>query len=97
MTEDQFERYIEAMKSEINRSVAVGIELNVNGKIRNIDRKLDEYISDDNEWKKMAQPVVNMGNQARGASVVILWVAGAIIALGGAFEIVHSMYKLFKS
>lgn len=81
------------MKRQIDTSVATAVELNVNGKIRKMDAKLDAYILSDNDWKTEAQPVVNMGKQAKGFSVVTLYIAGAIITLGGAIEIVRQFFN----
>lgn len=51
------------------------------------------YIQDDTDWKKTAQPVIEMGNSARGASKVVLYLAGVIITIGGAFEIIRNFLK----
>lgn len=55
-----------------------------------LNETVNAYIQDDTAWKKTAQPVIEMGNNARGASTVMLYITGVVIAIGGAYQIVKS-------
>jgi hypothetical protein len=77
----------------IQDSIAIGIKENVNGKIDRLNLKLDHYIDQDNAWKKTAQPVIDMGINARGASKVLLYLTGAIVSVGMAWEIICKIFK----
>lgn len=85
---------------QIKSSLADTIKVVVNGKIdklttenRETSAKIDAYILEDNFWKERAEPVIDMGINAKGASTVALWIAGAVIALGGAWQIIYSFIK----
>lgn len=78
---------IEDLKATLTET----IKITVNGKIDRLNNKLDLYIQEDNDWKDRAKPVIEMGNNARGASVAALWLAGLIIAIGGAWEIIRNL------
>lgn len=60
---------------------------------RNLEKKLDDYIRDDGEWKKRAEPAIELGIVARDASKAVLWVGGALIVIGGAIEIIIRFIK----
>ncbi len=85
MTVEEFE--------QLKAALVETIKLTVNGKIDRLNAKLDNYIEQDNAWKESAEPVIKMGNDAKGASVVLLWLAGAIIAIGGAYQILKDIFK----
>lgn len=55
--------------------------------------KLDAYIKDDTEWKERAEPVIILGNNARGASKAVLYISGVIVAIGGAYEMLRNIFK----
>lgn len=65
------------------------IRITVNGKIDKITMKLDDYISDDNDWKRMARPVIEMGKNLQGFGIVVLYILSALAALGGAIKVFH--------
>lgn len=85
---------------QIKQIIADTITKVVNGKIdkltaenRTTSEKLDAYVIRDDLWKERAEPVIDMGINAKGASVVTLWIAGVIIALGGAYSIINNLFK----
>lgn len=84
MTIEEFEQ----LKSALIETV----RLTVNGKIDKLNTKMDLYIQSDNEWKERAEPVIKMGNDAKGASRVFLWIMGAVIAVGGAWRVLHHIF-----
>lgn len=92
MTLDEFE--------QLKLALIDTVKVTVNGKIdkltlenRETSAKLDAYIISDDLWKERAEPVIDMGINAKGASVVALWIAGAVIALGGAYQIISNLFK----
>lgn len=89
MNKDQFNQ----LQILIKETVEVTVKTIVNGKIDRIQSKLDQYIIDDNEWKKSAQPAIDLGNTARGASTAALWLAGVIITIGGAIAIISGFFS----
>ena len=59
---------------------------------KNLEAKLDAYILQDNEWKKRAEPVIQMGMNVQGASKSLLWLGGIILVLGGAYKIIVTWF-----
>lgn len=82
---------LETLKDDLKTALTQVVVLTVNGKIDAINKKLDLYIQDDNAWKATAEPVIDMGNNLRGGGIVLLWVASAIVAVGGAWKIIISL------
>lgn len=78
MTPEQYEGLIQSVSDQI--------KITVNGKIDKINTKLDAYIVDDNEWKKTAKPVIEMGKNLQGFGVVALYILTVLAALGGAIK-----------
>lgn len=66
----------------INSSTENAIEKHVNGKIRNMDSKLDTYIESDLEWKKTVEPVVDAYNTVGLVSNFTNWLSKVIISVG---------------
>lgn len=58
-----------------------------------MSEKFDEYIKNDMDWKERAEPVIQMGNNARGASKFVLYTSGIIIAVGGAWEVIRGLVR----
>ena len=82
---------------KIEPAVEKSIEKYVNGKIRNMDKKLDDYIKDDNaykvkdmEWKKLANPAVELGNNTRVFGKVGMYLVGVVGAIGGIFLMIKN-------
>lgn len=84
MTQKEFE--------QLKQHVAETIKITVNGKIDKLNDKIDNYIKEDNEWKEKAEPVIEMGINARGASAAVLWIAGIVIAVGGAWLMIRNLF-----
>lgn len=77
MSPEQFEKF-SAMQNQILKE---GIELHVNGKIRNLTKTVDDYIAQDIQWKlidkawkETAQPTVDLGKDALGFGRVVKWI-----------------------
>ena len=70
------------------------IKIHVNGKIDRLHSKLDNYIADDTEWKKQAEPVIKMGESVQGFGKVSLYMLGFIASATGA---IVTITKLINS
>ncbi len=75
--------------SQLEKSVRETIEKTVNGKITRLDQKLEEYIqrdeqwkTEDNEWKKTVQPVVDAYLTANRIGDFVQWISKVIVAVG---------------
>ena len=56
----KLQRSIEKLpcKEDLDNAVKAGVEIHVNGKIREVHETLIDYIKEDTEWKKTATPAV---------------------------------------
>lgn len=88
MTPEQFEKFLKLMEERIDSSVAIGIEKNVNGKIRNLDQKFVDYVNGDMQWKtidsawkKNAEPAIQLGNDARASGRAALFFLGVLTSV----------------
>lgn len=52
MNEKQFNKLMEMLGERQDESLKLGIEKYVNGKIRDLSKKIDEYIALDTAWKQ---------------------------------------------
>jgi len=77
---------------QIELVVGKAIQQHVNGKIDKIDKKIDDYIKSDNEWKAEADPYLKGLANLTGGAKIIVWVAIGVSALIGA---VLAIRKLF--
>jgi hypothetical protein len=79
MTPEQFEK----LQTLISRQVETAVKATVNGKIDDLNKKVDEYIKSDNEWKERAQPTIELGTNVRGFGKVFAYLIGTVAAIGG--------------
>jgi ribosome-associated translation inhibitor RaiA len=77
----------------LEEAIGKAIKTHVNGKIDKLHEKVDRYIKEDTDWKVKAEPVIKMGENLQGTSKVMLYVAGGVLAVGGAIKIVASFFK----
>lgn len=92
MTENQFI----TIRQDIKDQVAESIEKNVNGKIRNMDKKIDDYIKADEEWKTSVTPPINIMRNAVVFTNTLLWIFKVIGLVGGASGAVYGIIKLVQ-
>lgn len=59
---------------------------------KNLEATLNAYIKEDMDWKKRAEPAIELGNNARGASKAVLWLGGIILVIGGAWQIIKTWF-----
>jgi hypothetical protein len=86
---------IDAQRQEMQTFLTSFYEASRNqvGAMRSLEQKFDDYIEDDNAWKETAEPIIEMGKDARGAGRIFMLAVGTIIAVGGAWQIIVSLFK----
>lgn len=83
----------------LQETVAESIEKNVNGKIRRLDEKIDNYIREDNEykermtietaeWRKNADEKLQLVGNIQGFGKVLMYFLGFCATLGGVIALV---------
>lgn len=78
MSEQQLIQLTESIKNTIE----VKIESKVNGSIRRLDEKLDNYITVDIEWKKeKVEPLIDAHKTIQNLAIFIKWAASIAIAV----------------
>lgn len=80
------EAQLEILRKTIDDQLKAGIETHVNGKIRLLSQKMDEYIKDDAAWKETAKPTIELGNNIRGFGKVFVYLLGIGATLFGIFK-----------
>lgn len=93
MTEKQFEQF----NKNIQESIKLSIETTVNGKIRRLDEKIDNYIKSDDEWKQGVTPYIESMKQFQGFTVVGTTVLKAILLIGSVTASIYAFIKYLKS
>ena len=103
MTNEQFQQFQDRMETKIENGIAIGIEKHVNGKIRNLDKKIDDYIvadihwkEKDKEWKAKAQPTVTLGTNVLTFGGGMKWVLGAVVTIAGSLFAFDKIKDVFK-
>ena len=103
MTPEQFLEILKASNEQIHESVTTAIDKKVNGHIRALDKKIDDYIAidiawkeKDKEWKNQSQPAITLGSKVITFWDVVKWflITGAII--GGFFAAVNAIKSFFR-
>lgn len=82
---------VHKMEGHIEKSVATAIEKNVNGKIRGIDQKIDDYIKGDLKWKDSVTPSIDTMKMLSNTSTGVSWILKSVIILGGAVGVVYGL------
>ena len=84
---------IHKMESKLDAGIQKGIETHVNGKIKTLDKKIDDYIKSDNDWKSKYSPYLEgIVGVSVGGKIVMRFILG-VAAVGGA---ILAIYKWFK-
>ncbi len=78
---------------KMDNSIELSVRRHVNGNIIGLKTLIDNYIKEDEEWKKRAEPVIKMGENAQGTSKFVLYLSGLILAMGGAYLMVRNLIK----
>lgn len=95
-----------SLASGINAQIASDIEFHINGKTREMLKKLDDYIIADTEWKKndkewkdRAMPSIESVESFKGFGTVgtgflktVLLIAGSTTAIWGLFKFINTIH-----
>lgn len=87
---------VDEMFKRIDARIGEAVEKHVNGKIRGLTLKLDNYIASDDSWKEEVKPSIDVMKSIQVTTSVSIWVLKAIIVIGGAFGIIYSFFKWIK-
>jgi len=87
---------VDTILHRIEPVVAKAIETHVNGKIRNLDTKIDAYIVEDNKWKEKALPAINIGLNALTFGSVSVGLLKFVAILGVACGFVYTFFRWIK-
>lgn len=82
---------------KIEPAIEKAVEKYVNGKIRNLDAKIDVYIKEDLEWKEKSLPVIESGTKVLNFGVVGMSILKLIIVLGSSVGVVWAFLKYLKT
>lgn len=103
MSPDDFLKLHRAVTDELKNTVKESIEQNVNGKIRNLDTKIDEYITkdilwkeQDKKWKESAQPSVSLGAKVITFTDAMKWILLTGASIAGFIMAIKTIDGLFK-
>lgn len=92
MTPEQFDKVLISIKEQ----VSISIDAKVNGNIRRLDQKMDDYIKSDNEWKQSVTPSIETMKRVEGFGSTGLYLLKAIIALGAAGTVVLTIINWLR-
>ena len=85
---------VEMVIHKIESAIEKAVEKHVNGKIRALDYKIDEYIKHDLEWKEEITPQIQLVKDTQGFGKVSLYFLGFVSAIGGVILLVYNLLKL---
>jgi hypothetical protein len=88
MNPEQFEQ----LNKSIQNSIATSIESNVNGKIRKLDAKIDEYIKSDDQWKADVKPYIESMRQFNGFTTIGATILKGVLLIGGAVGVMYGLF-----
>jgi hypothetical protein len=69
------------------------IERVVNGRIRELHHKIDDYIKRDEQWKEEITPQIKLVKDVQGFGKVSLYALGFFSAIGGAIMLIINLFK----
>lgn len=87
---------LEQLKDDLKEHVAATVRTVVNGKIDNIAKKLDTYITDDDEWKRRAEPVVKAFENTSWLFQLFIGTLKILGLLGGAVVAILAIKNFLK-
>ena len=78
---------VDSIMHKMEKGIEESINRNVNGKIRNLDGKIDEYIKSDMEWKERYSPYLEGLQSISISGKILLWLAVFISSVVGAIKL----------
>ncbi len=102
MDAEQFKQIMAAVTTQVDASTKEAVKIHVNGHIRDLTKRLDDYIvadtqwkKDDKEWKDGAQPAVTLGNKVITGSGIMKWILITGASFGSFLAAIKVMKELF--
>lgn len=93
MNDEQFRQFLEHQ----DKTLKEGIETHVNGKIRSLTTKFDEYVKDDTQWKADVTPYIENMKKISGFTSIGATILKAIMLIGGAVGVIYALLVFIKS
>ncbi|MCF7843896.1 hypothetical protein K9M47_03285 [Candidatus Gracilibacteria bacterium] len=87
---------VDMILHKMEEPIEKAINKHVNGKIKNLDIKIDAYIVEDLKWKEKAIPVLDAGTKAMNFGTVGIVVLKAVSTIGVAIGMVYAFFKWIK-
>ena len=81
---------------QLQKTIAVSIEKNVNGKIRLLDQKIDDYIKADELWKNSVTPSIDTMKKLDGFTSIGGTILKVIVLLGAATTAIWGAITFLK-
>lgn len=78
---------VDTIMHKMEKGIEESINRNVNGKIRNLDGKIDEYIKSDIAWKERYSPYLEGLQSISISGKILLWMSVFISAVIGAIKL----------
>lgn len=78
---------VDEIMHKMEKGIEESINRNVNGKIRNLDGKIDEYIKSDIAWKERYSPYLEGLQSISISGKILLWMSVFISAVIGAIKL----------
>lgn len=87
---------VDMIMHKLENGIEESINRNVNGKIKVLTQRFDDYVISDNEWKDGVTPSIEIMKKIQGSSSVIRYVVQTIILFGVLVGTFIGLGKLFK-
>lgn len=87
---------VDMIMHKLENGIEESINRNVNGKIKVLTQRFDDYVVSDNEWKDGVTPSIDIMKKVKASSSVIRWVVQTVILLGILIGTITGLIKLFK-
>lgn len=86
---------VDMIMHKLESGIEDSINKNVNGKIKSLSEKVDNYIKTDNDWKDEVRPSLDVMEKMRVGSSILNWVAKTVILLAAVVGAIIGIKKLF--
>ena len=84
---------VDEIMHKMEHGIEKAIDKNVNGKIKRLDEKIDNYILQDNAWKSEFEPYMKGVANLTGSGKILLWLSIAVTSIGGAVLLIKNLLK----
>lgn len=103
MTPEQFKEILSIVEKRIDDSTETAVKKHVNGHIKELSKKVDDYIeedikwkAEDKRWKDNAQPSVSLGSKVITFTDAMKWILLTGASIAGFIMAIKTIDGLFK-